>query len=114
MKPSFPKLKIVLSAVLGLLFSTFSLIAQVDCQNQQSTAFFDINQCSAGGNYDEFTADVNNGIGCTALSIVGGNLFRDNAPSNPHSCTLGLNVLMRCVSVRISSVPTILTQTKLW
>ncbi len=91
MKPSFTKLKFVLSAVIGLLFSTSTLTAQVDCQNQQSTAFFDINQCSAGASYDEFTANVNNGIGCTTLSIVGGNLFRDNPGANPHSCTLGLN-----------------------
>ena len=71
----------------------------------ESSLVIDMDMCASDGNtnepydYSEFTANINNDDDCATLSVVGGNLYRDNPDVNGHSCTEGVNgSVAMCVS----------------
>ncbi len=73
--------------------------------NSESSLVIDMDMCGANGttnepyDYSEFTADINNDANCATLSVVGGNLYRDNPDTNLHSCTEGVDgSVAMCVS----------------
>ena len=73
--------------------------------NSESSLTIDMDMCAANGttdepyDYSEFTASINNDDDCASLSVVGGNLYRDNPEVNVHSCTEGINgSVAMCVS----------------
>ena len=73
--------------------------------NSESSLVIDMDMCASDGttdepfDYSEFTADINNDENCATLSVVGGNLYRDNPDVNIHSCTEGINgSVAMCVS----------------
>lgn len=70
-----------------------------------SSVLFDMEMCAASisqeqhTDYSEFTANISNSEGCTTIDVIGGNLYRNNPLSNPHSCTDGTNGgIALCVS----------------
>ena len=77
-----------------LLFFIFLLSLQLS-QAQQSTAYFDMDACTAspsnGTNQDfsEFTPVFTSDMGCDIMSID--NVYRVNPTVNSHSCTPGVN-----------------------
>ena len=87
-----------LTAVWPLLIvlATFSSV-NGQCDSLQSTAFFDMDACysyfsnGSGGDFSEFTADIQSGDDCSTLEIVGDHLYRDNPSVNTHSCTPGMS-----------------------
>lgn len=82
------------------LVFTFPLLAQsIPCEQEVSTAHFSFNQCVASQSYEEFTAEIFETDDCNPISIVGGNLYRDNPTFNMHSCTPGVSSLGMCVSI---------------
>ena len=74
-------------------------------EESESSLVIDMDMCASNGNtnepydYSEFTATINNDNDCASLSVVGGNLYRDNPDVNSHSCTEGVNgSVAMCVS----------------
>ncbi len=70
----------------------FDLVGAIEVEKNgseldYSTVLFDLNACSAGVDFDEFTADIDNYNGCTEFEVIGDNL---NAGFS-HSCTPGVN-----------------------
>lgn len=73
--------------------------------NSESSLLIDMDMCASDGttnepyDYSEFTADLSNDDDCATLSVVGGNLYRENPEVNLHSCTEGVNgTIAMCVS----------------
>ncbi len=71
----------------------------------ESSLLIDMDMCAADGttneanDYSEFTATIDNDSNCATLSVVGGNLYRDNPSINGHSCTEGVDgSVAMCVS----------------
>lgn len=69
-----------------------------------SSLHFNMDACSSfatqgtHADYSEFTATANNSAACLQMSVVGGNLYRNNPMTNPHSCTAGVSGGAMCVS----------------
>jgi len=74
--------------------SSLTLIAAED-SGTPSSLTFNLDACASynfdntNSNYNEFTAQVNNGAE-VSLSVVGNTLYRINPEINRHSCTPGL------------------------
>ncbi len=73
--------------------------------NSESSLLIDMDMCASDGttnepyDYSEFTAELSNDDDCATLSVVGGNLYRENPDVNLHSCTEGVNgSVAMCVS----------------
>jgi len=70
----------------------FDLVGAIEVEKNgseldYSTVLFDLNACSAGVDFDEFTADIDNYNGCTEFEVIGDNLDAGFS----HSCTPGVN-----------------------
>ena len=86
-----------LTAVFALMITlTITAIAGNEGDSLRSTAFFNLDACYANINdgsnqdYNEFTAQIENGVSCSELEIIGGNLYREMSFFNTHSCTPGM------------------------
>jgi len=86
--------------VLALLISAlaFSDSAFADGGGfSSSSVHFNMDACSSfaslgtNSDYSEFTATIDNSASCLQMSVVGGNLYRNQPMTNPHSCTAGIN-----------------------
>ncbi len=60
--------------------------------NSVSVLSFDLDDCAANTDFSEFTAEFNGDLGCTTMSVVGGNLYGGLS----HSCTPGVENLGMC------------------
>ena len=76
--------------------------------NSESSLLIDMDMCASNGttnepyDYSEFTAELSNDDNCATLSVVGGNLYRENPDVNLHSCTAGVNgTVAMCVSSEV-------------
>ncbi len=62
-------------------------VEKIGTGSDSSSVLFDMDACSAGVDFDEFTADIDNYNGCTQFDIIGDNLTAGFS----HSCTPGIN-----------------------
>ncbi len=71
--------------------------AQCDSETVNSSLHVSFDDCVSnttnGTNvdYSEFTATYSNNNVCNNVSLIGGNIYRNNPQENPHSCTPGVN-----------------------
>ncbi len=93
--------------ILNFILSSVALMTAVFCNAEtptpingsfsSSSMHFDMDACSAYNalttnfDYSEFTPVVTNSSSCLQMSIMGGNLYRDEPLRNPHSCTEGVD-----------------------
>ncbi len=96
MKSIYYNLRTVTYLFTTSLLLILGLDAKAQSDDQVSVAHFSLDDCSAYSVaatqvYSEFTASIENGSNCSALEILGGNLYRNDPKENPHSCTPGVD-----------------------
>lgn len=95
------------SLLICLLFSFTTVNANTILEDDESRIFFDLENCwsnfgtpGSASDYSEFTASITNDSECSALSVLGDHLYRNNPTVNTHSCTPGVDQgIAMCVGI---------------